>query len=331
MRVGVLGVGAVGARAVRQLATSTDPPELRRRRPRPGQGASASPPPWRRPSWVWRRRARPPRRRRPGHAGAPCRRWPRPTSEPGRRWCRCPTTWPTWTACCSSARWLASWAARWWWAPPSRPGCPACWPATPPGASTRWTRSTSPPTAPAARPAPASTTGPSPAWPWSGRTACGSSGPAARAGSCAGSPSRSAPTTATGPSWPIRCCWCPPSPACARVSARLSATRRDRVTARLPMLRRPHPEGTLGRPAGRGPGHPRRRSGGGGARCHRPPGGGRRGRGRRRRHPRAGPAARRPACWAWPTPASTPRASSPSWPSAGVKAARYIGRRGASS
>jgi hypothetical protein len=32
----------------------------------------------------------------------------------------------------------------------------------------------------------------------------------------------------------------------ARVSARLSATRRDRITARLPMLRRPHPEGTLG-------------------------------------------------------------------------------------
>src|SRR4051812_11092890 len=28
MRVGVLGVGAVGARAIRQLATSTDPPEV---------------------------------------------------------------------------------------------------------------------------------------------------------------------------------------------------------------------------------------------------------------------------------------------------------------
>ena len=30
------------------------------------------------------------------------------------------------------------------------------------------------------------------------------------------------------------------------MSARLSATRRDRITARLPMLRPPHPEGTLG-------------------------------------------------------------------------------------
>jgi hypothetical protein len=35
-------------------------------------------------------------------------------------------------------------------------------------------------------------------------------------------------------------------PRIARVSARLSATRRDRITARLPMLRPPHPEGTLG-------------------------------------------------------------------------------------
>jgi saccharopine dehydrogenase-like NADP-dependent oxidoreductase len=38
----------------------------------------------------------------------------------------------------------------------------------------------------------------------------------------------------------------PAFPGIGRVSARLSATRRDRVTARLPMLRRPHPEGTLG-------------------------------------------------------------------------------------
>ncbi|HXH57808.1 Gfo/Idh/MocA family oxidoreductase [Iamia sp.] len=31
-----------------------------------------------------------------------------------------------------------------------------------------------------------------------------------------------------------------------RVTARVAATRRDRLTARLPMLRRPHPEGTVG-------------------------------------------------------------------------------------
>jgi saccharopine dehydrogenase-like NADP-dependent oxidoreductase len=35
-------------------------------------------------------------------------------------------------------------------------------------------------------------------------------------------------------------------PEVARITARVSATRRDRLTARLPMLRRPHPEGGLG-------------------------------------------------------------------------------------
>ncbi|MGE0877424.1 MAG: Gfo/Idh/MocA family oxidoreductase [Acidimicrobiia bacterium] len=35
-------------------------------------------------------------------------------------------------------------------------------------------------------------------------------------------------------------------PDVGRVTARMSATRRDRITARLPMLRRPHPEGAIG-------------------------------------------------------------------------------------
>jgi saccharopine dehydrogenase-like NADP-dependent oxidoreductase len=38
----------------------------------------------------------------------------------------------------------------------------------------------------------------------------------------------------------------PAFPGVRRVTARVSATRRDRLTARLPMLRRPHPEGVLG-------------------------------------------------------------------------------------
>lgn len=38
----------------------------------------------------------------------------------------------------------------------------------------------------------------------------------------------------------------PPFPGVARVTARLSATRRDRITAHLPMLRTPHPEGLVG-------------------------------------------------------------------------------------
>ena len=35
-------------------------------------------------------------------------------------------------------------------------------------------------------------------------------------------------------------------PGVARVTARLAATRRDRLTGRLPMLRTPHPEGLVG-------------------------------------------------------------------------------------
>ena len=38
----------------------------------------------------------------------------------------------------------------------------------------------------------------------------------------------------------------PAFPAASRLTARVSATRRDRVTARVPMLRKPHAEGTIG-------------------------------------------------------------------------------------
>src|SRR3546814_1708122 len=38
----------------------------------------------------------------------------------------------------------------------------------------------------------------------------------------------------------------PHFPLVDRVTARLSATRRDRITAHLPMLRKPHPEGLVG-------------------------------------------------------------------------------------
>jgi hypothetical protein len=38
----------------------------------------------------------------------------------------------------------------------------------------------------------------------------------------------------------------PAFPGATRVTARMAANRRDRLTARLPMLRRPHPEGELG-------------------------------------------------------------------------------------
>ncbi|MGI8662215.1 MAG: hypothetical protein ACR2LQ_03275 [Acidimicrobiales bacterium] len=38
----------------------------------------------------------------------------------------------------------------------------------------------------------------------------------------------------------------PAFPAASRITARMGANRRDRLTARLPMLRRPHPEGVIG-------------------------------------------------------------------------------------
>ena len=44
----------------------------------------------------------------------------------------------------------------------------------------------------------------------------------------------------------MRCSWCRRFPGVGRVTARLAANRRDRLTARLPMLRPPHPEGGLG-------------------------------------------------------------------------------------
>ena len=46
----------------------------------------------------------------------------------------------------------------------------------------------------------------------------------------------------------------PAFPGCRRVTSRLEATRRDRLTSWLPMLRPPHPEGLTGRGPGGGPG-----------------------------------------------------------------------------
>ena len=123
-------------------------------------------------------------------------------------------------------------------------------PARPPRrgpASTGSTRSTWPAAAPAGRRAPASTTGPCAGtaldWrdgEWQRRR--GRLGPRAllvprpdrRGGLLPGRAARR------------RCCSCPPSRASSRVTARLAASRRDRLTAHLPMLRRPHPEGLVG-------------------------------------------------------------------------------------
>ena len=134
----------------------------------------------------------------------------------------------------------------WWPEPASLPVSSTCSPASWRAGSTPSTRSTWPSTAPGDRRAPASTTSPSGAGPCSGTTASGSSARPARGGNCAGSPTPSAPwdcyVRRAGRAAPARAV-VPGRRAGAR--RRLSATRRDRVTARFPMLRPPHAEGGL--------------------------------------------------------------------------------------
>ena len=72
----------------------------------------------------------------------------------------------------------------------------------------------------------------------------------------------------------------PAFPGVDRVTARMAATRRDRLTAPLPMMRRPHPEGGVGAVRVELRGRPRHRTPCGGARRPGSPGGGRRGGGR---------------------------------------------------
>ena len=68
----------------------------------------------------------------------------------------------------------------------------------------------------------------------------------------------------------------PAFPGVRRVTARMAASRRDRLTAWLPMLRRPHPEGALGAVRVEVRGTARSSQGRRRIRCHRPAGAGRR-------------------------------------------------------
>ena len=103
-----------------------------------------------------------------------------------------------------------------------------------------------------------------------------------RAASCAGSPIRSAPRTATGPRCPTPCCWCRPSPASAGSPPAWPPPGATASPPGCPCCGRPTPRAAR-RGAGRGPGpaghQPRRPR----ARRHGPPGGGRRRGGRARR------------------------------------------------
>ena len=79
-----------------------------------------------------------------------------------------------------------------------------------------------------------------------GTTATGWSDRAVRGASCAGSPTPWVPSTATGANLPDPLLLVPAFQGVERVSARVSATRRDRLTARLPMLWPTDPEGGAG-------------------------------------------------------------------------------------
>ena len=81
---------------------------------------------------------------------------------------------------------------------------------------------------------------------WHFATANGSDDRLVRDVNSAGSPNPSARTTATGRNSRHRCCLRDLFPDVVRISARMSANRRDRLTARLPMFSRPHPEGGVG-------------------------------------------------------------------------------------
>ena len=131
-------------------------------------------------------------------------------------------------------------------APGSRPACRACSCATGPRPSTRSRRCTSPRSARADPRAPGCTTGRWAAPASTGATACGRSAGAGRDASSCGSPIRCAPRTAIAPRSPRPLLLAPALPDVQRVTARVAATRRDRLTGRLPMLRQPHPEGVVG-------------------------------------------------------------------------------------
>ena len=173
------------------------------------------------------------------------------------RWSPPPTTSTRSAACSTSAPRPRPAARRSWSAPRSRPGSPACWPAWPP------TGSTSVDEIHVAR---LGTGGP----------ACARQHHDSLGGTALdwrdGGWQRRAAGSGRELSWfpdPIGAADCyraalpdalllvPAFPGVGRVTARLAATRRDRLTARLPMLRPPHPEGGLGavRVEVRGRGH----------------------------------------------------------------------------
>ena len=161
---------------------------------------------------------------------------------------RCPTSRP----CSTSAPWPRPRASAWSSGPRSRPGSPACWPGTRPTPSTSWSE---------VHVARLGTGGP----------ACAAQHHRALRGGAvdwrAGGWQRRNAGSGRELLWfpdPVGAADCyraglpdplllvnalrgvPAGADLERVTSRLAATRRDRLTSRLPMLRRPHPEGTIG-------------------------------------------------------------------------------------
>ena len=179
------------------------------RRPRRGSGAQ---PRW--TQWTWSswpgRAGTVPSLRSPSSMGPTSSRWPTPL----RRFARCSTSTPR----RASGRWSSRWP------PPSGPASRACWPATRRPASMRSTRSMSPGPVPAGLRARTSTTARWPPKQSTGAMARGSADRAAPAASCAGSPIRSAGSTATGAACPDALALVPAFPGVQRVTARVAAT-----------------------------------------------------------------------------------------------------------
>ena len=125
-------------------------------------------------------------------------------------------------------------------------GCRVCWRVISPDSWRRSTRSMSRSTARPARRAPAATTNRSRGARWHGTTGTGPTTSAAAAASCVGFPSRSGALDCYRADIADPLLLHAAFPEVSRISARRSARRRDRFTARLPMLSPPHEEGGVG-------------------------------------------------------------------------------------
>ena len=203
--VAVMGLGAVGSRAARQLASTDGVDEVVLRDRRADRldevvalAGSGRPPTSAPTTHLVDADACPGRARRcPRRAARPHR------SGAGRPWCPRSDAIPDVTACSELDTEAAARGSRWRSAPAFAPGLTACSPASPQPASPRSTRSTSPGSAPG---------GPACARQHHrvarrrrhrlARRGLGRAPGAVRAASCAGSPIRSAPRTATGPALP---------------------------------------------------------------------------------------------------------------------------------